>query len=99
MVALGTTVTRALEHAASRGPLRSGAGVATQRIGAHTALRVVDAIVTGVHEPGETHYELLRAFASHAVLGRAHAVLEQLGYRSHEFGDSVLLARQRPAHG
>ena len=97
MVALGTTVTRALEHAASSGePLRSGAGVATQRIGAHTALRVVDAIVTGVHESGESHYELLRAFASDAVLEHARAVLEQHGYRSHEFGDSVLLARQRP---
>ncbi len=58
---------------------------------------VVDAIVTGVHESGDSHYELLRAFASDAVLGHARAVLKQHGYRSHEFGYSVLLARQRPA--
>ena len=48
VVALGTTVTRALEHAASRG-LNAGDGVADQRIGAHTTLRVVDAIISGTH--------------------------------------------------
>jgi len=95
VIALGTTVTRALEHAARRGPrLRPGAGVATQRIGAFTALRVVDRIVTGVHEAGSSHYQLLRAFASDAVLERMSVVLEQSAYRWHEFGDSVLLARQ-----
>ena len=95
VIALGTTVTRALEHAALDGPvLRSGAGLATQRIGAQTRLRVVDAIVSGAHEPGESHYELLRAFANDAVLLRMSGALEH-GYRSHEFGDSVLIVRQR----
>jgi S-adenosylmethionine:tRNA ribosyltransferase-isomerase len=54
----------------------------------------VDAIVTGVHEPGDSHYELLRAFAGEALLRRMTAELEDGGYRFHEFGDSVLLARQ-----
>lgn len=92
VIAVGTTVTRALEHAGSQpAGLRPGPGVATQRIGPHTTLRVVDAIVTGAHQPGTTHYEVLRAFATDAVLGRASAGLEQQGYRSHEFGDSVLV--------
>lgn len=92
VIALGTTVTRALEHAASDGAvLRSGAGVATQRIGPQTRLAVVDAIVSGAHEPGESHYELLRAFASGGVLQRMSEALSQYGYRSHEFGDSVLI--------
>jgi S-adenosylmethionine:tRNA ribosyltransferase-isomerase len=96
VVALGTTVTRALEHAAStRAGLRAGAGLATQRIGGGATLRVVDAIVSGAHEPGGSHYELLRAFASDSVLARMTAELEQTGYRTHEFGDSVLLARRR----
>lgn len=96
VVALGTTVTRALEHAASLpGGLRPGDGLATQRIGAATRLRVVDAIVSGTHEPGSSHHELLRAFASDAVLRRAGAALEQRGYRTHEFGDSVLIERGR----
>ncbi len=97
VVALGTTVTRALEHAAqNEAGLRSGPGLATQRIGPGTPLRVVDAILTGVHEPGESHYELLRTFAADPVLERMSAALEQRGYRSHEFGDSVLLVRQAP---
>lgn len=91
VVALGTTVTRALEHAASRGRLRAGPGVADQRLGAATRLRVVDAVVSGTHEPGTSHYELLRAFASDAVLQRASAELDRAGYLTHEFGDSVLV--------
>jgi S-adenosylmethionine:tRNA ribosyltransferase-isomerase len=47
----------------------------------------VDAILTGVHEPGESHFELLRAFASDAVLDHTHAALLEHGYRTHEFGD------------
>ena len=96
VIALGTTVTRALEHAAlDGGALQPGAGLATQRIGAQTRLRVVDAIVSGAHEPGESHYQLLRAFANDAVLQRMSRALEQDGYRSHEFGDSVLIMRQQ----
>jgi S-adenosylmethionine:tRNA ribosyltransferase-isomerase len=94
IVALGTTVARALEHAASlHTPLRAGPGVATQRLGAHTALRVVDALISGTHEPGSSHHDLLRAFVGDAVLARADAALAQRGYRTHEFGDSVLIER------
>lgn len=92
VVALGTTVTRALEHAAQDGVLRAGAGVATQRIGRDTPLRVVDAIVSGTHEPGTSHYELLRAFVDDEVLQAASRVLDERGFRTHEFGDSVLLS-------
>jgi S-adenosylmethionine:tRNA ribosyltransferase-isomerase len=95
VVALGTTVTRALEHAASTGGLRPGAGLATQRIGPDSGLRVVDAIVSGAHEPGSSHYELLRAFAADPVLQRMSAELERNGFRRHEFGDSVLLIADR----
>lgn len=91
VIALGTTVARALEHAARGGTLRAGPGVADQRIGVGTSLRVVDAIVSGTHEPGTSHYELLRAFAGEAVLRRASAELERAGYLTHEFGDTVLI--------
>jgi S-adenosylmethionine:tRNA ribosyltransferase-isomerase len=94
VVALGTTVARALEHAASaHSPLRSGPGIADQRIGARTRLRVVDAIVSGTHEPGTSHYGLLHAFVSDALLQHADAALARHGYRTHEFGDSVLIER------
>jgi S-adenosylmethionine:tRNA ribosyltransferase-isomerase len=97
VIAIGTTVVRALEHAgaraaaAGRRTLPAGAGLADQRIGPHTALRVVDAIVSGTHEPGSSHHALLGAFAAPGVLERADAALERLAYRTHEFGDSVWL--------
>jgi S-adenosylmethionine:tRNA ribosyltransferase-isomerase len=96
VVALGTTVTRALEHAARRDPLRPGHGVATQRLGPGDFgwLRVVDALVTGTHEPGTSHHGLLHAFAPAALLRQVDQALQARGYRTHEFGDSVLLERQ-----
>jgi S-adenosylmethionine:tRNA ribosyltransferase-isomerase len=96
VIALGTTVTRALEHAASLGTLHAGDGLATQRLGPHSRLRVVDAIISGTHEPGSSHYELLRAFTSDEVLRRSSEALERRGYLTHEFGDSVLIERTRP---
>lgn len=97
VVALGTTVVRALEHAAAlHGPaLRPGEGLATQRIGPQTKLHVVHAIISGTHEPGTSHYELLRAFAGDPLLRHASAELERHGYLTHEFGDSVLIQAQR----
>jgi S-adenosylmethionine:tRNA ribosyltransferase-isomerase len=95
VVAIGTTVVRALEHAAvADGVVRSGAGLATQRIGPASRLRVVDAVLTGVHESGTSHYEMLRAFADDATLESAADWLEGHHYRTHEFGDSVFLERE-----
>jgi S-adenosylmethionine:tRNA ribosyltransferase-isomerase len=95
IVAIGTTVTRALEHAAaaSGGLPHAGDGVADQRIGAQTPLRVVDAILSGTHEAGSSHHELLRAFTTDTMLAQADIELASHGYRSHEFGDSVLIER------
>ena len=92
VIAIGTTVVRALEHSAAQcGAVVAGEGVADQRIGAKTQLRAVDAILSGTHERGTSHYELLRAFAAESTLSRADRVLEEGGFRTHEFGDSVLI--------
>jgi len=96
VIAVGTTVVRALEHAVRKdGVVRGGSAIATQRIGARTRLQIVDGIVTGTHEPGSSHYELLRAFASDDVLQRASDALERQHFRTHEFGDSMLLFTDR----
>jgi len=60
----------------------------------------VDAIVSGTHEPATSHHGLLRAFVDEAVLQRMDRALEANGYRTHEFGDSVLIegALLRAAH-
>jgi len=95
VIAIGTTVVRALEHAAARhGVVRAGEGIADQRIGPASPLRIVDAILSGTHEPGGSHYQILRAFLDDATLADADAVLEARGYRTHEFGDSVLIERR-----
>jgi S-adenosylmethionine:tRNA ribosyltransferase-isomerase len=94
IVAVGTTVVRALEHAAARGAVHGGCGLATGRIGRTTRLRIVDAILTGVHEPGTSHYELLQAFADEASLSRANEMMTALGFRTHEFGDSMFIERR-----
>ncbi len=97
IVAIGTTVVRALEHAAGSGGLvRAGERLATQRIDASTPLRVVDAILSGTHEPGTSHYELLRAFVDDQALRRIDQELNAHGYRTHEFGDSVFLEISSP---
>ena len=92
VIAVGTSVVRALEDAATvDGHLRSGEGLAKGRIGPSTRLKVVDAILSGTHEPGTSHYELLRAFLEDSTLERTTRELDARGYRTHEFGDSVLI--------
>jgi S-adenosylmethionine:tRNA ribosyltransferase-isomerase len=94
VVAVGTTVVRALEHAAiSDGVVRVGRGLATQRIDGATQLVMVDAVLSGVHQSGTSHYELLRAFIDDVTLLRADEELKAHHYRTHEFGDSLFLAR------
>ena len=73
--------------------MRAGEAVATQRIGPSTRLRVVDTILSGTHEPGTSHYELLRAFLDDATLERASKELDEGNSLTHEFGDSVLIER------
>jgi S-adenosylmethionine:tRNA ribosyltransferase-isomerase len=100
IVAVGTTVVRALEDAAAfDGEVRAGSGCATLRVGALTPLQIVDALVTGQHEPGTSHYELLRAFQDDSVLGQIIAEAEIHDYRTHEFGDSLFIVRRHETTG
>jgi S-adenosylmethionine:tRNA ribosyltransferase-isomerase len=89
VIAIGTSVVRALESAARAGGEEEG--VTDLRIGADTELRLVDALVTGVHEEGTSHFDLLSAFASLATLRRWLAVSAAADLRSHELGDLWLL--------
>ena len=92
VVAVGTTVARALEDAAwANGRVTAGPGLARLRIGPETRLRAVHAILSGTHENGTSHHELLRAFVRRETLLRIDEQLNLNGYRTHEFGDSVLV--------
>lgn len=93
VVAVGTTVVRALEGRAARGggTLAPGEGVTDLLLGPGFVPRVVDGLLTGVHEPGSSHHALLQAFAPLPLLREAAALAEARGYLGHEFGDSCLL--------
>ncbi|HEY8207294.1 MAG TPA: S-adenosylmethionine:tRNA ribosyltransferase-isomerase [Myxococcaceae bacterium] len=97
VVAVGTTVVRALEGAAADrgGELVAGPGVTAFKLGPGTRRRVVDGVLTGMHEPSSSHFQLLLAFADEPLLRRAHAHALGHGYLWHEFGDSCLVLPPR----
>jgi S-adenosylmethionine:tRNA ribosyltransferase-isomerase len=91
IVAVGTSVTRALEAASMSGTLRAGSERTDLRLGPSSRLRTCAGLLTGLHEPGTSHFSLLEAFASRALLERSFRHAEQQGYLQHEFGDSCLI--------
>jgi S-adenosylmethionine:tRNA ribosyltransferase-isomerase len=92
VIAVGTTVVRALEAAASLpGGLGPRSGVAELVIGPGFTPRVVDGIFTGQHEPSTSHFALLEAFAPRKLLEAAFEHAVRAGYLHHEFGDSWLV--------
>ncbi len=92
VIAVGTTVVRALEGAevTVRG-LVPGDGETDLVIGPSFRPRVVSAVLSGVHVPGESHFELLAAFAPRETLRAAVGRAAELGYRGHELGDAMLI--------
>jgi S-adenosylmethionine:tRNA ribosyltransferase-isomerase len=99
VVAVGTSVVRALESATDpMGVARPSRDVTSLRIGPCHDLRGVDALLTGMHEPGESHFELATAFADRTLLERAVQHAADRGYLCHEFGDlTLVLPAQQPA--
>ena len=96
VIAVGTTVTRALESAA--GPddrLRAAAGWTPLVITAERGVRAVDGIVTGWHDPEASHLDLLEAVGGAKLVAASYAASD--GYRRHEHGDSHLLLGQAAA--
>ncbi len=93
VVAVGTTVVRALEGAAAThgGALRAGDGETDLRITPAFRPRIVDGILSGAHAPAESHFQLLSAFAGPALLAAAADHAERAGFLTHELGDSMLV--------
>jgi S-adenosylmethionine:tRNA ribosyltransferase-isomerase len=92
VVAAGTSVVRALEAQASdESVLTAGEGETALRLGPSYEPRVVDGLLTGLHEPGSSHFELLEAFAPRALLLSAAHHAARTGYLQHELGDSCLI--------
>jgi S-adenosylmethionine:tRNA ribosyltransferase-isomerase len=94
VVAVGTTVVRALETVADlEGRVAPGTGWTDLVLGPHRRARSVDAIVTGWHAPGASHLDLLEAVVGADRVRGAYEAAIREGYLWHEFGDSALLFR------
>ncbi|MGI9007180.1 MAG: S-adenosylmethionine:tRNA ribosyltransferase-isomerase [Streptosporangiaceae bacterium] len=92
VVAVGTTVTRALESVAGRdGSVSAGEGWTGLVLGGANPARAVTGLITGWHDPEASHLALLEAVAGPALVKAAYAEAEKGGYLGHEFGDSCLL--------
>ena len=92
VIAVGTTVVRALETVAGAdGVVAAGAGLTNVVITPEHGVGAVDGLVTGWHEPESSHLQLLEAVAGVDLLSRSYDAANALGYRFHEFGDSHLI--------
>lgn len=92
VIAVGTTVVRALESAAFEdGHVAPGAACTNLYITSEHRLRVANGLITGFHEPEASHLELLSAFVSKDILLDAYQEALREGYYWHEFGDMNLI--------
>jgi S-adenosylmethionine:tRNA ribosyltransferase-isomerase len=92
VLAVGTTVTRALESAVDAvGVVRARSGWTDLVLGPDRPAQVVGGLITGWHAPGASHLRLLEAVAGADLVERAYAEAVRAGYLWHEFGDSCLL--------
>jgi S-adenosylmethionine:tRNA ribosyltransferase-isomerase len=92
VVAVGTSVVRALETAAEAdGRVHAARGWTQLTLTPNSTLQVVDALLTGLHESPATHLDMLGAFVDAGLLERAYAEVRERGYLWHEFGDAMLI--------
>ena len=92
VIAVGTTVVRALETVAAQdGTVAAGEGWTRLVVTPERGLRAIDGLVTGWHEPEASHQQLLEAVAGQELLDASYAEALRTGYLWHEFGDSHLI--------
>ena len=92
VIAVGTTVVRALESAAGDdGVVRASAGWTGVVVTPERGVHAVDGLISGWHEPQASHLRLLEAVAGRALLARCYDEALAAGYLWHEFGDSHLI--------
>jgi S-adenosylmethionine:tRNA ribosyltransferase-isomerase len=91
VIAVGTTVVRALESAVADGDAIASSGWTDLVVTPERGVALVDALLTGFHEPEASHLDLLRAFVDDPLLERAYRHAIARGYLWHEFGDVHLI--------
>jgi S-adenosylmethionine:tRNA ribosyltransferase-isomerase len=97
VIAVGTTVVRALESAAEAdGAVVALEGWAHLVINPEIGVRAVDGLITGWHDPDASHLDLLDAIGGPDLVARSYRAASQCGYLWHEFGDVSLIVRDEP---
>jgi S-adenosylmethionine:tRNA ribosyltransferase-isomerase len=91
VIAVGTTVVRALESACQGRGVREARGFTRAYVTPERGIQVVDALLTGFHDPKTTHLSLLCAIGGTDAVREAYRTAIAEGYLWHEFGDSHLL--------
>jgi S-adenosylmethionine:tRNA ribosyltransferase-isomerase len=91
IIAIGTTVVRTLESSARKGKVVPGHSYTRLRITPRYSLQTVDGLLTGLHEPQASHFDLLQAFLARDKILRAYEEAIARGYLWHEFGDLNLI--------
>jgi S-adenosylmethionine:tRNA ribosyltransferase-isomerase len=91
IVAVGTTVVRALESAAGGGALSPYVGDSSLFIVPGFRFRIVDAIVTNFHLPESTLLMLVSAFAGREAVLAAYAHAVEQRYRFFSYGDAMFV--------
>jgi S-adenosylmethionine:tRNA ribosyltransferase-isomerase len=92
VLAVGTTVVRALEAAAGEGgTLRAGSGRTALFIYPPYEFKVVDALLTNFHLPRSTLLALVMAFGGVQAVRRAYRSAVEERYRFYSYGDAMLL--------
>ena len=92
VIAVGTTVVRALETVADIGGVaHPGEGWTELVVTTERGVRVVDGLLTGWHEPAASHLLMLEAVAGRQMLDDAYRAALEGRYLWHEFGDLHLL--------
>ena len=92
VIAVGTTVVRALESAG--GPDRCScarSGWTGLVVTPECGVAIVDGLITGWHEPEASHLQILEALIGPELLARSYEAALDAGYLWHEFGDSHLI--------
>jgi S-adenosylmethionine:tRNA ribosyltransferase-isomerase len=92
VIAVGTTVVRALETVArADGGIEAGDGWTALVVTPTRGVRTVDGLLTGWHEPEASHLDILHAVGGRRLIERSYAAALQGGYLWHEFGDLHLI--------
>jgi S-adenosylmethionine:tRNA ribosyltransferase-isomerase len=91
VIAIGTTVVRALESAWDGWHVRASSGFTRIYIRPGRPVGAIDGLLTGLHDPVTSHLAMLYAIAGKELIQTAYAEAVRTGYRWHEFGDSHLI--------